>query len=150
MKKIDCLNRRLEKSVNEILSTYRLGEEELNGLKFNYDMLFGWWMLDNNGEYDDEKIQQMCNAEYVDFFDLISVTMTELSKILKGKREFDFDNISQYKDKEMRKYYYDVDGAAIQKHNKMLSEYSLDLIDYMYACITKYDGYAVFEKYVEK
>ena len=47
----------------------------------------------------------------------------------------------------MRKWYYKVDGIAIQKHNKVLAEYSLDLIDYMFASIVESNGKLLgFEK----
>ena len=53
----------------------------------------------------------------------------------------------------MKRWYYNVDGVAIQKHNKTLAEYTLDLIDYMYVCIKLSDtdnGVVAFEKYIEK
>lgn len=148
-KNITNLNSRLDKEFNRIASSYNLSEEDANGIKFQYDMLFGWWLLDgvDDGDFDDSKIQNLCNAEGVDFFDFLSATFIALTNILKGKREFDFDDVSEYVgDKEMRKWYYKVDGIAIQKHNKVLAEYSLDLIDYMFASIMELNGVLGFEK----
>lgn len=148
-RRLTNLNNRLDKEFNRIASSYNLSEEEANCIKSQYDMLFGWWLVD--GEDDDffnhPKIQNLCNAEGVDFFDFLSATFIALTNILKGKREFDFHDVSEYVgDKEMRKRYYKVDGIAIQKHNKVLAAYSLDLIDYMFACIKEVNGVLGFEK----
>lgn len=98
------------------------------------------------------KRYQERHPEKVDFFDFVSATVSELSKIVNnGKKEFDFENKSEYNDKEMKRWYYNVDGVAIQKHNKTLAEYTLDLIDYMYVCIKLSDnGVVAFEKYIEE
>lgn len=151
MKTIENLNNRLNGVIKKIGEGHNLTEIETNDIKFQYDMLFGWWMLKAN-EYDNKKIQNLCSAEKVDFFDFVSATVSELFKIVnKGKKEFDFENKSEYNDKEMKRWYYNVDGVAIQKHNKTLAEYTLDLIDYMYVCIKMSDnGVVAFEKYIEE
>lgn len=146
---MEKLNNRLEKAINEALSLTDATEESKNGLKMQYEMLFGWWLLDGGNEYDKEKIDNLLNAEYVDFFDFVSPTVIAICQINKGKREFDFDNVKNYNDKEMRKWYYNVDGVAIQKHNKVLGEYSLDLIDYMYACVDEVNGVLMLSRYKE-
>lgn len=148
-KTIDNLNGRLEKvfaQFDEVQKDW--GEERLDTIKFHYSMLFGWWLLDEDGKDDATKINNLCSAEGVDFLDFVSATRKGLVDILAGKREFDFDDVSEYVgDKEMRKWYYKVDGIAIQKHNKVLAEYSLDLIDYMFASIMEENGVLVgFEK----
>lgn len=153
-KNITNLNNRLGKEFNRIISSYNLSEENENLIKSQYNMLFGWWLRDgvDNGDFDDSKIQNLCNAEGVDFFDFLSATFIALTNINQGKREFDFEDVSEYVgDKEMRKWYYKVDGIAIQKHNKVLAEYSLDLIDYMFASIIDKNGVLVgFEKYKQE
>jgi len=149
-KNITNLNSRLAKEFNKIVSSYNLSEENSNLIKSQYNMLFGWWLLDgvDDGDFDDSKIQNLCNAEGVDFFDFLAATFIALTNINQGKREFDFEDVSEYVgDKEMRKWYYKVDGIAIQKHNKVLAEYSLDLIDYMFASIVDKNGVLLgFEK----
>lgn len=149
-KNITNLNNRLGKEFNRIASSYNLSEENANVIKSQYYMLFGWWLRDgvDDGDFDDSKIQNLCNAEGVDFFDFISATFIALTNINQGKREFNFDDVSEYVgDKEMRKWYYKVDGIAIQKHDKVLAEYSLDLIDYMFASIMEKNGELLgFEK----
>ena len=153
-KNITNLNNRFGKEFNRIISSYNLSEENENLIKSQYNMLFGWWLRDgvDNGDFDDSKIQNLCNAEGVDFFDFLSATFIALTNINQGKREFDFEDVSEYVgDKEMRKWYYKVDGIAIQKHNKVLAEYSLDLIDYMFASIIDKNGVLVgFEKYKQE
>lgn len=153
-KNITNLNSRLAKEFNGIISSYNLSEENANLIKSQYNMLFGWWLRDgvDNGDFDDSKIQNLCNAEGVDFYDFISATFIALANINQGKREFNFDDVSEYVgDKEMRKWYYKVDGIGIQKHNKVLAEYSLDLIDYMFASIIDSNGVLVgFEKYKQE
>lgn len=153
-KNITNLNSRLAKEFNRIISSYNLSEENSNLIKSQYNMLFGWWLRDgvDNGDFDDSKIQNLCNAEGVDFYDFLSATFIALANINQGKREFDFEDVSEYVgDKEMRKWYYKVDGIAIQKHNKVLAEYSLDLIDYMFASIIDKNGVLVgFEKYKQE
>lgn len=131
-KTIDNLNGRLKKvfaQFDEVQKDW--GEERLEQIKFHYSMLLGWWLLDENDEYDATKINNLCSAEGVDFLDFVSATRKGLVDILAGKREFDFDNIKPFKDAP--KWYDLIDGVAVQKHNKVLREYSLDLIDYMYA-----------------
>lgn len=154
MKTIENLNNRLNGVIKKIGEGHNLTENETNDMKFQYYMLFGWWMLNKTNEYDNKKIQNLCSAEKVDFFDFVSATVSELSKIVNnGKKEFDFENKSEFTDKEMKRWYYNVDGVAIQKHNKTLAEYTLDLIDYMYVCIKLSDtdnGVVAFEKYIEK
>lgn len=137
-KTIENLNGRLEKVFAQFDEVQKhWGEERLNTIKFHYSLLLGWWLHDDEAT----KINNLCSAEEVDFLDFVSATRKGLVDILAGKREFDFDNVSEYVgDKEMRKWYYKVDGIAIQKHNKVLAEYSLDLIDYMFASIMEENG----------
>ena len=137
MKTIENLNNRLNGVIKKIGEGHNLTENATNDMKFQYGMLFGWWMLNKANEYDNKKIQNLCSAEKVD--------------VNKGKNEFDFENKSEFTDKEMKRWYYNVDGVAIQKHNKTLAEYTLDLIDYMYVCIKMSDnGVVAFEKYIEE
>lgn len=152
MKKMENLNNRLKGVMNNVCESYvamhTITEEDADAFKMPFDMLFAWWMMDASNGYDNKKIQNLCNAEKVDFFDFVASTFFELSKIYKGKREFDFDNISEYGDKAHKKWYYKVDGVAIQKHNKVLAEYTLDFIDYMYMCVKDVDGAICLERYI--
>lgn len=127
-KAIEIINGRLEKvfaQFDEVQKDW--GEERLEQIKFHYSLLLGWWLHDDEAT----KINNLCSAEEVDFLDFVSATRKGLVDILAGKREFDFDNIKPFKDAP--KWYDLIDGVAVQKHNKVLREYSLDLIDYMYA-----------------
>lgn len=127
-KTIDNLNGRLEKVFAQFDDAQKdWGKERLDTIKFHYSMLLGWWLHDDEAT----KINNLCSAEGVDFLDFVSATRKGLVDILAGKREFDFDDVKPFKDAP--KWYDLIDGVAVQKHNKVLREYSLDLIDYMYA-----------------
>ena len=145
---IENLNNRVNKAFDQFCYA---GDANL----FNsYKMMFMWWME----EETNEKLENLKKACWVDFVDFISSTSIAINEIMKGKTEFDFDNVhsGDYSvnphfgcDKEtLKKYYIDVDGIKIQKHNKVLKEYSLDLIDYIFACLGYNDfGIVTFHKY---
>lgn len=121
-----------------------------------YKLLLGWWMEEDN----DKKLNIFKNAKSIDFLDFISATSIVINKIQNGKTEFDFDNIQKmpgytYDDNGKQvpasKLYNLIDGVVISKSNHIIYEYTLDLIDYIYACLNvdffKNTGLISFSKY---
>lgn len=121
-----------------------------------YKMLFFWWLEED----EDNKLKNLKEARGVDFLDFISATSIVINMIHLGKREFDFDNVSignlntiTCEDNKGRvvkasKMYNYVDGVMVQKSNAILREYTLDLIDYIFACLNENNGvYCSFSKY---
>lgn len=121
-----------------------------------YKMLLFWWLEEDT----ENKLKNLKEARGVDFLDFISATSIVINMIQMGKTEFDFDNVSvgnlntmtcennKGKIVKASTMYNYVDGVMVQKSNTILREYTLDLIDYIFACLNISNGiFTSFSKY---
>jgi len=110
-----------------------------------FAMLF-WWWIENGPDTEENMLNKLTRGNDIDFLDFISASSVVINFINRGKTEFDFDNI-----KHLSKEYDLIDGILIQTHSKLFREYSLDLIDYIFACLNFTNGFATgFSKYEEQ